>query len=169
MREPGWDEFGAASAGVARLSPTMSSRKLIALDFIKRYFARWGHSPTLGEIGAALDVSPKRAHDLVHQLATEKMIEHVAGKARGIRLIEKAEELCEADVLARLNRLGWTIGDGNRVIAPPAGEGGEPDELALPLLTGLTEKGLPELPILDHDADGVESAGTDTSGESQQE
>lgn len=170
----------------ARLSPTMSSRKLIALDFIKRYFARWGHSPTLGEIAAAMDVSSKRAHDLVRQLAAEKMIEHVAGKTRGIRLVEKAEELSEADVLARLSALGWTVGDGARLIEPPPGcpPGAEPNAKACASGAPLTDKGLPLLPILDfkgHEADGAihppnrtapsagKKPGAGTSGEKHQD
>src|SRR4051812_45210802 len=82
-----------------RLTPEMSSRKLIALRFIKNYFVLWGHSPTLGELAAHLDVSRKRAHDLVHQLAEEEMIQVTAGKTRGIRLADRGEELSEADVL----------------------------------------------------------------------
>jgi hypothetical protein len=155
MMEAGRDEF--ASGETARLSASMSSRKLLALDFIKRYFARWGHSPTLGEIAAVLEVSTKRAHDLVHRLAAEKMIEVTAGKTRGIRLVDRAEELSEADVLARLSAMGWTIGDGSQVIQPPLGQ-------AYPL----TEKGLPELPILDHVRDS-DCGGTGTSGDDKQD
>jgi len=131
----------------------MSSRKLLALDCIKRYFAQWGYSPTLGEIAAELDVSPKRAHDLVHQLAVAEMIEHVSGKPRGIRLIERGEELSEADVLVRLSRMGWTVGIGSKVVHPPANEPGPALDLTEALLRTLTEKGLHELPELDHDPD----------------
>jgi DNA-binding IscR family transcriptional regulator len=38
--------------------------------------------------GRARGVSRQRAHDIVHQMAVEKMIEVVAGKPRGIRLID---------------------------------------------------------------------------------
>jgi SOS-response transcriptional repressor LexA len=95
----------------------MRSRKLQALDFIKRYFAQWGHSPTLGELAAELGVSTKRAYDLVHQLADERQIEVTAGKTRGIRLIDRAEELSEADVLLRLSR---SAGRSARAAADPA-------------------------------------------------
>ena len=37
-----------------RLTPTMASRKLLALDFIKGYFPKWGASPSLREIANAL-------------------------------------------------------------------------------------------------------------------
>ena len=127
-----------------RLSPVMSSRKLQALDFIKRYFAQWGHSPTLSEIAAELGISAKRAHDLVHRLSDEKMIEQIAGKTRGIRLVDKGEQLSEADVLVRLAGLGWKIGRDSKFILPP-----EDDELGR-ALRALIEKGLHELPELDH-------------------
>lgn len=137
-----------------RLTPTMSSRKLLALRFIKTYFARWGHSPTLGELSAELRVSRKRAYDLVHQLADDQMIEVMSGKTRGIRLIDRGEELSEADVLARLVQMGWTIGKDNQVIVPPL-------NLAFPQAP-LTTKGLPEVAELDHDP----SPGNDGSHES---
>ncbi|WP_185829152.1 LexA family protein [Sphingomonas ginkgonis] len=141
-----------------RLSPTMSSRKLQALDWIKRYFARWGHSPTQGELAAALGISGKRANDLVHALARDKMIEHVAGAARGIRLIERGEELSEADVLIRLAAMGWTIGAGGTLIQAAGVMQPDPGPVASMLerlaaldAPALTEKGLSDLPLLDHD------------------
>jgi hypothetical protein len=110
-----------------RLTPAMSSRKLHALDFIKRYFVEWGQSPTIGELAAELGVSRQRAHGIVRQLAVEKMIEVVAGKPRGIRLIDRAEELSEVDVLLRLVADGWMIADGDKtIVAPP----GRPDRRA---------------------------------------
>ena len=142
-----------------RLTPEMSSRKLQALDFIKRYFAQWGHSPTLGELAAALDVSTKRAHDLIHQLARDEMIEHLPGKTRGIRLRERGAELSEADVLVRLAGMGWTVAQEDsegrvRVIMPPA----DP-ELQKALARALMEKELHELPMLDHDSDEGQAEG----------
>jgi hypothetical protein len=138
-----------------RLTPAMSSRKLHALDFINRYFAKWGYSPTLGELAAGIRVSRKRAHELVHQLAEAQMIQHTAGQTRGIRLMDRSEEISEAEVLARLSSMGWTIGDGARIIPPPLAA-------ALPL----TEKGLPILPILDH-VPGRSELGMGTDGETE--
>jgi hypothetical protein len=127
----------------------MSSRKLIALDFIKSYFARWGHSPTLGELAAHLDVSRKRAYDLVHQLAEEEMIQVTAGKTRGIRLVDRGEELSEADVLCAWWRWAGPSGRGAR--AGPAGGGIVSPNVTHLLLQALTTKGLPEPLDLDFD------------------
>lgn len=121
-----------------RISPTMNSRKLQALDFIKRYFAEWGHSPSLDEIGAHLGVSKQRASELVHQLCVDKSIEITAGRRRGIRLVDRGEEISEADLLVRLRERGWRIVAGTR-------SGGV---VALPTLT---ETGLTGLPRLDHE------------------
>lgn len=148
-----------------RLTPTMSSRKLQALDFIKRYFAGWGHSPTLGELAAELDVSTKRAHDLVHQLSVDKMIEVTVGKTRGIRLVERGEELSQADILVLLARRGWTVGVADSVVRPPEGQPGASQELNEELLRTLTEKGLPDVAELDHVASLDEDEGSGTSGE----
>lgn len=142
-----------------RLTREMRSRKLQALDFIKRYFAQWGHSPTLGELAAALDISTKRAYDLVHQLAEKEMIQHEAGKTRGIRLIERSEELSEADVLLRLSAMGWTIGQGFRVIMPPRSSADAQTGAAI--IQGLMEKGLPKLDYIADDPDGTEGTGND--------
>lgn len=168
----------ASGLGMAQDRPTsaMSSRKLLALDFIKRYFATWGRSPTLGEVAAVLGVSTKRAHDLVHQLANEKMIEHIAGQPRGIRLPDRSEELSEADVLVRLAALGWTIGQGDRMIMPPLGaafaigaEGPIPAAPGSPACGPLTEKGLHELFELDHDPGQATGAGTGIDGQCGQD
>lgn len=149
----------------------MSSRKLQALDFIKRYFLEWSQSPTLGEIAAELGISNKRAHDLVRQLVSEKLIEHVPGKTRGIRLIDRDEEMSEIDVLVRLAGMGWRIGLGEKIMRPPgagpgativcadrAGKRGA-RTLSETLLRALTEKGLHALPQLDHDPLDQDEAG----------
>jgi SOS-response transcriptional repressor LexA len=113
----------------------MVSRKIAALDFIKRYFAEWGHSPSLAELGAALGVSKPRASELVEQLSVEKQILHTRGKRRGIALIDPAGEMSQADALLRLRALGWAIDNGGKAVAPPS----------------LTNPELSHLPLLDHD------------------
>lgn len=135
MSDPGSGQAppGAPCDG-RRLTATMRSRKLQALDFIKRYFAMFGHSPSYDEIAAALGVSKQRAAELVARLSAEAQIERVAGKVRSIGLPGRGAELSEADVLLRLKELGWAIaGDARTVTAP------------------LTEKRLTELPFLDHE------------------
>lgn len=152
-----------------RLSPSASSRKLQALDAIKRYYAQWGHSPTLGELSALLGISAKRAHDLVHQLAVSKMIEHQRGKARGIRLLDPLDGLSEADVLVMLARRGWVVGKAGRILDPdlgtvfPVPEGPLPPDLSAPLAAAgaLTDQGLTQLPQLHHE-EGSGDVGSET-------
>ncbi len=161
-------EHGSHPAGgPKRLTRVMSSRRLQALDFIKRYYLEWSQSPTLGEISAELGVSAKRAHELVDQLVSQRLIERVPGKTRGIRLIDPGEELSEADVLVRLAGLGWTIGLGERVLRPPDAPG-LAHQLSETLLHTLTEKGLRALPRLDHDPSDLDGTGTDGSKESEE-
>lgn len=147
-----------------RLCPTMSSRKLQALDFIKRYFAEWGQSPTLGEISAALGVSTKRAHDLVSQLARDGLIAVMGGQTRGIRLLHPALELSEADVLVLLASRGWTIANGGQTLQPPD----DVDPLRA-TAEALTEKGLPGIPHLDHHGDEDGGGDGDAHGESEKD
>lgn len=121
----------AASTG-RRLSPTRRSRKLIALDFIRRYFIAFGKSPSLEEIAGELEVSKPRIGELLDALVQDGSIERTPGQTRGIRLIDRTEELSEAEVLARLSGMGWQVNDPDRVLQPP-----------------LTETGLNNLPLLD--------------------
>lgn len=92
-----------------RITAKMRSRKIAALDFIKRYYARWGYSPSHSEIAAELGVSRQRARELVEQLSDEKQIRVVAGKARGIRLAERLDEISITDAVLRLRREGMTV------------------------------------------------------------
>lgn len=162
----------------------MSSRKLQALGFIKRYFLEWSQPPTLGEIAAELGISNKRAHDLVDQLVAEKLIEKIPGKTRGIRLVDRDEQMSEIDVLVRLAGMGWSIGLDDKIMRPPGAgrEGGGPgativcgEEIGKPgparalsetLLKALTEKGLHALPQLDHAPIDLDEVGTDGSEQS---
>lgn len=159
----------------------MSSRKLQALNFIKRYFLEWSQSPTLGEISAELGISSKRAHDLVRQLVSERLIEQIPGKTRGIRLVVREDELSEIDVLIRLAGMGWRIGLGDRIMRPPGDEAGATivcgnedggpgpaRALSETLLRALTEKGLHALPQLDHDPLDLGEAGTDGSEQGEE-
>lgn len=122
------------------LKPTMCSRKLIALDFVKRYFAEWGASPSLDEIAAALGVSKQRAAELVRMLSADGQLLHTAGKRRGLRLVEYVEQMSQADALLRLRDLGWIVHNCERSVSrKPGGD------------RSLTNKALPPLPVLDHD------------------
>jgi hypothetical protein len=95
----------------------------------------------------------------VHQLADEEMIEVTAGKTRGIRLVDRGEELSEADVLLRLVAMGWTSARGTRP-GPPADRAAGVTQL---LLQALTTKGLPEPLDLDFDP-GEDGEGEGTGG-----
>lgn len=69
-----------------RLTPTMCSRKLQALGFIRAYLARHAVSPSLSEIGAGVGASRQRAHWYVKQLEADGHILRTPGEPRSIRL-----------------------------------------------------------------------------------
>lgn len=73
-----------------RTSSTMSSRKLLALQFIRNYWAANSGSPSLLEIAAGLDISKQHAHRYRRQLTAEGYITHVPGQPRSIRLASSA-------------------------------------------------------------------------------
>lgn len=108
-----------------RQRPEMASLKLLVLKFVRTYIETWGHSPSYGEIAAALDRNRWRVRDTVKRLAAEGLLLRKPGP-RGLALPEKEEE-----ALRQLRALGWTIyarpdltsGSGadstNRALLPP--------------------------------------------------
>jgi hypothetical protein len=142
-----------------KLTATMASRKLQALDFIKTYWSRWGGSPSLGEIAAELGVSNKRAHQLVEQLEREGLIR------RGIEPPAPIDRFSQADAMWRLRQLGFRIDeDIVKVQDVETGLYPRPEEAG-----PFTNMPLPPLPHLDHER-GAEEAdpglrGGDQDGE----
>lgn len=131
------------------LSATRSSRKLAALEFIKRHFAERGAPPSFSEIGAGLGVSRKRASVIAHQLAADKMILLTPRKRRGISLPNRAVHISLGDARP-LREEGWVINRG-----------------ALRLDMPVTNLNLPLIPDLDHipdDDPGGDLHGGDESG-----
>lgn len=88
-----------------RLTPTMCSRKLQALGFIKRYLADWGGSPSLNEVAAELGVSRQRVNQLIRQLAREGLIAHTRGVPRSLRLVPPPSMRDRADDALSKTRL----------------------------------------------------------------
>lgn len=122
----------------ARLTAAMSSRKLQALDLIKRYYLRHGSSPTLGEIAGGLGVTRQRAHSLVRALERDQLVQRTRGKTRGIMLANAAAQVSENDALIQLCEAGWTVRVGNMELVPPG---------------TLTTSRLPAGALLDHNRD----------------
>ncbi|MDF1506438.1 hypothetical protein PYV61_26020, partial [Roseisolibacter sp. H3M3-2] len=58
-------------------------RQAEVLELVKAFNARYGRSPSMGEIAGHFGISRGRAHELVHALAFKRMIEVVHGKAYG--------------------------------------------------------------------------------------
>lgn len=74
-----------------RLRPEMASRKLLVLDFVRDYIARWHASPSYGEIAAGVGISATRAKQLVKALAREGQLLRKPGP-RGLSLPEDRDE-----------------------------------------------------------------------------
>ncbi len=129
-----------------RLKPTMVSRKIQALRFIKEFYAEWGSSPSLEEIGAALGVSRQRAHALVCKLDADRAIMRRPGN-RGILLPDPALMMSRSDALLLLQASGWKVSVDGANVGMPACD-----------VWPLTESGLPLIPELDHIPDTVPGA-----------
>lgn len=149
------------SGQALRLSPEMVSRKLQALDFIKGYIARWGHSPSHAEVGAHLGVSRQRARELVRQLSREAQLRKIPGKRRGLEVIGSGA-ITVADAMLRLKEAGWRVDDAAHVageLQPPLAPLRDASEQAL------SNNPLPGLPRLTHDPPSMTGVGINDKDE----
>ena len=120
---------GSADASL-RLKPEMTSRRLLALAFVRDYIARWGESPSYGEIANGLAISRSRARDLVKALVRSGQLVRSAGP-RGLSMPTLRDE-----AVRQLRELGWTVDEDIGLARAPC-----------------TETTLPVLPMLDYDPD----------------
>lgn len=97
-----------------RLTPAMASRKLLALGFIKRFFAEHGVGPSFNEIGGALDITSRHAGRLVAALARERLVHHTPGRARSLVPLD-----CTADAIRLLRLRGFKVDEDLMQIAQP--------------------------------------------------
>ena len=97
-----------------RLSATMASQRLLVLDFVRGYIERWGGSPSLGEIGNALNIDRKKVQRAIRSLAAEGMLLRTPGP-RGLALPGS-----EAEAIRQLQALGWVV-DADCALATKAG------------------------------------------------
>lgn len=100
----------------ARLTPAMSSRKLLVKAFIEQFYAEHGMGPSLAEIaagtGAGHEFDLSRARRAIRALAREGLIDHLPGVPRGVRPIGVVEQALEL-----LRARGWVINDEDQAVA----------------------------------------------------
>lgn len=99
------------------LSATSSSRRVLVLEFIRRYFAEYGQSPTQGEIAAALATDASRVRAALRTLERQRLIRRSKGATRGIELPKDVECIPESAAILRLRMLGWTVNRRARNVA----------------------------------------------------
>lgn len=100
-------------------SPIASSRRVNALEFIRRYFVTYGSSPSLREIGAAIGASAQRVCGILGDLEQQGHILRGKGR-RSIRLPDRTDELSESDLVLLARRRGLlVIRDSMIASAPP--------------------------------------------------
>lgn len=109
----------AAMGSVVPLTPTMSSRKALVLDFVTRWLGDHpGSSPSLSMIAAATGTHKKGAWDLVDALVHErKLLRGPRGRPGTPRALMLPTTLERAK--AELAATGWIIDDAVRWAGPP--------------------------------------------------
>lgn len=110
--------------------PEMASLKLLVLKFVTEYIRQWDGSPSLGEIGAALDTNRTRVRRALRTLVAEGQLMRIPGP-RGLSLPDD-----EPLALRQLRARGWTINPSDRTATPPASapSGGQKSVTKQPLL-----------------------------------
>jgi repressor LexA len=67
----------------------LTDRQLATLDFIRQYIARHGRSPKLVEVADGIGIQSRGvAHRYVQALVDAGLLEHHAGRHRGLRIVE---------------------------------------------------------------------------------
>ncbi|MAM40670.1 MAG: hypothetical protein CL949_19695 [Erythrobacter sp.] len=98
-----------------RLTPTMVSRKLQLLDFVRAFYSAHGVGPTITEMANALNCARSRIQDAVRKLEREQLINRQPGKTRGITPISGHEE-----AIRQLQAIGYIVNPGRMELLAPA-------------------------------------------------
>lgn len=103
----------------ARLTPAMSSYKLLVKGFIETFFAEHGMGPSNAEIAAGTGTGSESNRNQVRRaikaLAKAGLIEYWPGVPRGVRPIGGTERALEL-----LRAHGWIVNDDDQALAPPS-------------------------------------------------
>lgn len=103
-----------------RLKPSMASRKLLVLAFVRSFIERWGGSPSIREISEGTGASFTRVQAILCALEKDKLIVRRKG-ARGIMLPDRL-----ADAVRELRAAGYVIDEdvmrGSITSLPPVVE-----------------------------------------------
>ena len=95
-----------------RLKPDMASQRLLVLDFVRAYIARWGGSPSYGEICAGLLITRTRARHAIKSLAADGLLLRTPGP-RGITLPSVRDR-----AVRQLRALGWEVDEDDGRASP---------------------------------------------------
>lgn len=124
-----------------RLAPTrsMSSRRQLVLEFIRRHFREVGQPPSHTEIAEATGL--KRQHVGKHLVTLREagLIDYEHGRARSITLVDRGAMLSDCELELICAGRGWTV----RRPPVPIGE-------AFPVDPVVPDFGLHAIAALDH-------------------
>lgn len=101
----GFNKSAADAVDRPKLAPEMSSRRLLVLAFVRDYLAKWGESPSHGEIAAGLGISRTRSRQHVKALVKSGQLLSRPGP-RGLSMPTLRDE-----AVRQLRELGWTVDD----------------------------------------------------------
>lgn len=95
----------------ARLVPTrsMSSRRQLVLEYIRRHFRQVGQPPSHGEIAAATGLRRQHVGKHLAKLRDDHLITFEAGRARSIALVDRGAMLSDCELELICAGRGWAI------------------------------------------------------------
>lgn len=88
---------------------SMSSRRQLVLEMIRRHFRAVGQSPSHTEIGEATGLKRQHVGRLLDELMTAGLLTYQRGRPRSIALVDRTANLSDCELhLACIGR-GWTV------------------------------------------------------------
>lgn len=94
-----------------RLTPSrsMSSRRQLVLEFIRRHFRAVGASPSHSEIAAATGLARQHVGGWLDELQAAGLITYQRGRPRSIALVDRMANYSDTELRLACVGRGWTI------------------------------------------------------------
>ncbi|WP_230770662.1 LexA family protein [Sphingomonas sp. Leaf4] len=107
---------------MTKLTPSrsMSSRRQLVLESIRRHFRAVGASPSHGEIAQATGMKRQHVGRWLDELQDAGLICYSPGRARSIVLVDRAANLSDCELQLACAGRGWAVSKPAPVVQPIA-------------------------------------------------
>lgn len=121
---------------------SMSSRRQLVLEAIRRHFRAVGAAPSYREIADTTGIGRRHVRPWLDQLQRDGLLTFIAGQPRSITLTDRMANLSDTELQLACASRGWTVVKPDVHVAALAA--------AYPVDPRVTDYGLPLLEALRH-------------------